>query len=109
MSMTDLKRCPFCGGQAYLHECDWCEPSEFNAGCHRCGASTGGCTDRALAISSWNRRALLAEAPVCHPIADKLRRWLPPAGVQLERADYDLFIEAADALDASPRPLSIQR
>jgi len=31
---------------------------------------------------------------------DRLRRWLPPAGVQLEREDYDLFVEAADQISA---------
>jgi len=46
------------------------------------------------------------EAEKIRGIAERLRRWMPPAGVILEASDYDLFIEAADALslptDASP-------
>lgn len=56
--MPNLLPCPFCGdARAFVHENDWCEPSEWDVGCHACGSSTGGCTTREMAIAAWNSRS----------------------------------------------------
>lgn len=31
-----LLPCPFCGGEAFLHENDWCEPPEWVVQCGNC-------------------------------------------------------------------------
>jgi len=55
--MTELKRCPFCGGEARL----W-HPKEYgitlgSVKCNSCGASTESFTDDDSAIEAWNKRS----------------------------------------------------
>ena len=52
-----LLPCPFCGGQAELHDNDWCNPPEWNVYYSVCSARTPGDMDKALAAATWNRRA----------------------------------------------------
>lgn len=57
--MSDaLLPCPFCGGEARVNENDWCEPPLFYVACYGegCFAHAHSNTDRANAISRWNRR-----------------------------------------------------
>lgn len=54
--MTELKPCPFCGGEARL----W-HPKEYDitlgsVKCNSCGASTESFTDDDSAIEAWNKR-----------------------------------------------------
>lgn len=58
--MEELKRCPFCGGEAVLE--DMGEPSVFDEGqyfvrCKKCCAEQGGLwKTKRTAIKRWNRR-----------------------------------------------------
>jgi Lar family restriction alleviation protein len=48
----ELKRCPFCGGNADVYEAGqlrWVH-------CHGCGAESDECTSDDAAIAAWNRR-----------------------------------------------------
>lgn len=52
--MTELKPCPFCGGEAELHDVYsiklyWCK-------CEECGAETQAEDIIEKAIENWNRR-----------------------------------------------------
>lgn len=54
--MTELRPCPFCGGEARL----W-HPKEYgitlgSVKCNSCGASTESFTDDDSAIEAWNKR-----------------------------------------------------
>lgn len=53
--MTELKPCPFCGGEAR-----YTEKSRFHIGwvyCPGCGAASGYYNTEAEAIAAWNTRA----------------------------------------------------
>lgn len=61
--MTELKPCPFCGGDAHLRTTDFtdgCRGFEMRAvyvQCACCGARTLEYRDERFAIEDWNRRA----------------------------------------------------
>lgn len=58
--MSDLKRCPFCGGEAKI--CGY-----YFIQCVKCGSSTLTHTNRESAINTWNTRFPTVEAkPVVH-------------------------------------------
>lgn len=52
--MTELKCCPFCGGEAMIahNECF----DDFIALCKHCNASTRLFDNKETAIEAWNRR-----------------------------------------------------
>lgn len=52
--MTDLKPCPFCGGEAELAGVN---APEFWVWCPSCKASTAAHTGKQSAIEAWNTRA----------------------------------------------------
>lgn len=58
--MSDqLLPCPFCGGEAALHENDWCEPPMQSAYClnvYDCGVHGREMPTVKEAIAAWNRR-----------------------------------------------------
>ena len=54
--MTELKPCPFCGGNALSGDTSK-HYNEYLVWCTRCGAETDVQDTRAEAISAWNRRA----------------------------------------------------
>lgn len=59
-----LKKCPFCGGQAAMHDCAELDNEKVAAiyngkvgvHCERCGVATLPFENKDLAINSWNRR-----------------------------------------------------
>lgn len=56
--MSELKPCPFCGGEAILDDdqiSDW--PREYWGECLQCGATGHKTEDRQKAIDAWNRRS----------------------------------------------------
>lgn len=56
MTRTDLKPCPFCGGEANVKM--WCEPdTPYLVMCESCKASVNDYATEAEAIEAWNRRA----------------------------------------------------
>lgn len=62
--MEMLKKCPFCGGVAYLGGSDMLITEEDPNGhpywyvvCNKCIASTCGDRNKDKAIANWNRRA----------------------------------------------------
>ena len=53
--MSDLKPCPFCGGEASVKM--WCEPdTPFLVMCESCKSSVKDYATEAEAIEAWNRR-----------------------------------------------------
>ena len=56
--MEELRKCPFCGGEAHVHEHIFHKlPSTFGIECDVCGAMTNGFYSyRVDAIAAWNRR-----------------------------------------------------
>src|SRR6185437_5981908 len=62
-----LLGCPFCGGEAQLHDSDWCEPPEWSIYCSVCSAITPGNTDKTLAVATWNRRAAVPSPAIPEP------------------------------------------
>ena len=65
--MEELKRCPFCGGEAHVQEYIFHKlPSTFGIECDVCGAMTNGFYSyRAGAIAAWNRRTQNIEEEEC--------------------------------------------
>lgn len=49
VSAIELRECPFCGGEAFRHEVDWCEPPEMVVQCGACLIS--------IRDELWNTRA----------------------------------------------------
>ena len=56
--MEELRRCPFCGGEAHVHEHIFHKlPSTFGIECYVCGAMTNGFYSSIVeAIAAWNMR-----------------------------------------------------
>lgn len=78
--MTEVKPCPFCGGQMFLSE----DHVGHYCGCHACGMESA-CVypTRDAAIAAANRRA-------DDPAAEKMAQALVRARDALERAADDL-------------------
>lgn len=58
--MSELKPCPFCGGDLLVvndRGDGGCEPLLYRPQCQKCGVGLGGFNTRAEAIATWNRRA----------------------------------------------------
>ena len=57
--MTELKPCPFCGGEAFVHKftIEGTDGFFISVMCRVCYAQTGNQTKEAHAIEAWNRRA----------------------------------------------------
>ena len=64
--MSELKPCPFCGGQARIftkrvhsenHHLQLDVKCEYIVKCNRCRASMSCYASKAWAINAWNRRA----------------------------------------------------
>ena len=56
--MTDLKPCPFCGGEAECHQ--WWSATisgDYATFCTKCGCGTDYYKTKAEAIAAWNARA----------------------------------------------------
>ena len=61
---NELKKCPFCGGQAIMHDCAELDNEKVAAiysrkvgvHCEQCGVATLPFENKDLAINSWNRR-----------------------------------------------------
>lgn len=54
--MSDLKPCPFCGGEAILESNKLRYGTIYSAYCQKCGAETTGFSEHE-AVAAWNRRA----------------------------------------------------
>lgn len=56
--MEELKKCPFCGGEAVLEECEYGGYSEYLVYCNECsGMVEKWRKTKEEAIEQWNRRA----------------------------------------------------
>ena len=57
--MTDLKPCPFCGGEAWVYLSDGFGDESFESivQCDNGHTLVGGCKTKAEAIAAWNARA----------------------------------------------------
>lgn len=53
--MSDLKRCPFCGGEACVYDKD--EHDQHKTECLGCGCSIITNYDKEYAVKNWNQRA----------------------------------------------------
>jgi len=56
---SELKECPFCGGEATIKHLDWFIPGQFlyGAKCSCCGAESAVKSTEGEAIAAWNTRA----------------------------------------------------
>ena len=57
--MTELKPCPFCGGEATFGGSEHVKPYDkpyWYVVCFNCGASVYGNEDKEKAVEAWNRR-----------------------------------------------------
>lgn len=102
--MSDLKPCPFCGGEAVFHDC--LRPPETypcRVYCDNCWAEVGGYSTEAEAIAAWNSRAErtcecvaeYAESPIdgkkivlhrcsaCHELMRPHMRYCPNCGAKV--------------------------
>ncbi len=58
--MAELKKCPFCGGEAKLNYVGTCIPLYF-VSCEECGCKQESSIHKEAVINSWNNRATEAE------------------------------------------------
>ena len=61
--MSELKPCPFCGGEAILESNKLRYGTIHSAYCQKCGAEITGFSEHE-AVAAWNRRAQPDEPPV---------------------------------------------
>lgn len=54
----ELKKCPFCGGEAEAYEYP---PKIYNVECLRCNASILSSASMGTAVKRWNRRQMCEE------------------------------------------------
>lgn len=57
MDNEELKRCPFCGGEAALVDLTEYDYYRFQVVCQKCGVSTLREHIKSIVIAYWNRRA----------------------------------------------------
>lgn len=55
--MSRVRRCPFCGGGAALHESITLDPPQWYVSCQRCGIATYMRQTPEEVVEKWNRRA----------------------------------------------------
>ncbi|HHR6217449.1 TPA: Lar family restriction alleviation protein [Providencia alcalifaciens] len=55
--MNELKKCPFCGGEAYIQDWSMMERSRYKVACNQCDVETPIYETEHEAIEAWNRRA----------------------------------------------------
>lgn len=55
--MAELKRCPFCGGEAILETVDGNSPKECYIYCPECDFESGVYSEPKFIVEKWNRRA----------------------------------------------------
>ncbi len=58
--MAELKKCPFCGGEAKLNYVGTCIPLYFIS-CEECGCKQESSIHKEAVINAWNNRATEAE------------------------------------------------
>ena len=79
--MTDLKPCPFCGGEAELFTPDWAKSHLTGAYCYACHATCGTFDENdAVVIAAWNENAYEAELDALRARVAELeaaQRWIP--------------------------------
>lgn len=56
MSAVKLKSCPFCGGNAILHQPD-IQGLNWVAECRRCRCTSPWCGEKSMAAEKWNTRS----------------------------------------------------
>ena len=58
--MSELKCCPFCGGEAELHSVDIGSTTDYFISCKECGCKQSGSISRQAVINAWNERKPMA-------------------------------------------------
>lgn len=81
----ELKKCPFCGGEAKLNDVD--HGILFFVSCKNCGAATFAANKSSIAEKSWNRRAE-PEISRCRDNEEAIMR----LEEKLRKYEYDRFV-----------------
>lgn len=61
--MKEIKKCPFCGGEAEIVVCNILYESnnKYIVRCKKCSAETDLCETREKAVERWNERVMVEE------------------------------------------------
>lgn len=107
-----LLPCPFCGGEAAIHEWPFLglpedhepEPTSYHVACAACEGGHPPTYDRAEAIAAWNTRTAAAEAASAARVAE-MEAALQQAKTEL----LDLHSPLHDDLDAAFTRINLAR
>lgn len=92
--MSELKRCPFCGGKAEVRSrCNDYETDNFVmhfARCNNCKAESAWCREETEAIKAWNTRK---------PVEKAIERLEERAKIYYEEYEIDMYCAFKEAIE----------
>lgn len=93
--MNELKKCPFCGGEARLHSrCNYIETGNetmYFVKCNECKTESTWCYKKEKAIKAWNTRKPSEE--VVAKLEEESDYWLELYDVQWKKGFIDSYAD----------------